>query len=237
MRLITALSATLALAAATAAHAAIIPVTNPSFESPYIVGQGFEGFPLIDGWSQFDAPNSLFNTGVFVNPAPGSLDPIVNLPNHIDNATGDQLAFLGSQVGNGFTQALASTFEVGKSYQLTIDVGISVRVPPSDRQRAAVALLFNNGGSPAEVAGILLDPTQFSGTTLNTVTIDVPQVLPTDPYANANILIAVLGAGEAGAFWNFDNVKLTDATPQIPEPASLGLLALGTLALLRRQRP
>ena len=100
-----------------------IEVPNGSFESP----KPPQGFPVtlqIDNWQKAPEP-------VGFPPLPGSFtwdqlsgafpNTPVGKPDHIDNLTGSQAAYLVSIPGVGLSQALTATFEVGKSYALAID--------------------------------------------------------------------------------------------------------------------
>ena len=58
------------------------------------------------------------------------------------------------------------------------------------------------------------------------------QASPTDAYGS---FVFCLNSGSTGSFLYVDNVQLTGPV-LIPEPATIGLLGLGGLALLRRKR-
>jgi hypothetical protein len=104
---------------------ALIPIENASFEAPVVDPNGFGAVPLVDGWTEVDI-DTLFsaNTGVFANTDPNSFD-------HIVNADGSQLAFLGSQQGNALEQDLADTYKACCNYRLTVAVSVSGRFPPA----------------------------------------------------------------------------------------------------------
>ena len=73
---------------------ASIPIENASFEAPVVDPNGFGAVPLAEGWTEIDNDTlGSTNTGVFANTAADS-------PDHVGNADGSQLAFLGSQQGN-----------------------------------------------------------------------------------------------------------------------------------------
>ncbi|MHC4485568.1 MAG: hypothetical protein ACYS4T_10200, partial [Planctomycetota bacterium] len=100
-------------------RSAWIPIENPSFEAPTIDPNGFPAVPYVDQWTEIDLDTlSSTNTGVFANTPVGS-------PDHIVNADGSQLAFLGSEQGNALEQDLAATYKVGCDYRLTVAVGVS----------------------------------------------------------------------------------------------------------------
>ena len=87
----------------TPARSASIPIANDSFEAPLVDPNGFGALPVVDGWTELDLDVlGSSNTGVFANTAADS-------PDHVTNADGDQLAFLGSELGNGLQQMLSAT--------------------------------------------------------------------------------------------------------------------------------
>ena len=70
---------------------AAVPVTNASFESPFVDPNAFPALPYADGWTELDNDlEASTNTGVFANTAPESWD-------HMNNADGRQLAFVSVQ--------------------------------------------------------------------------------------------------------------------------------------------
>ena len=115
----------LCLFTAVPAEAAAIPIENSSFETPLVDPNGFGAVPLVDGWTEIDI-DTVFstNTGVFANTDPNSFD-------HIINADGSQLVFLGSQTGNALEQDLSATYKAGSGYRLTVGGSVSSRFPPS----------------------------------------------------------------------------------------------------------
>src|SRR5512145_2011808 len=112
--------------AASPVKATSILVANASFESPVVDPGGFGAVPFVESWTEIDLDTQASaNTGVFANTAAGS-------PDHVTNADGLQLAFLGSQQGNALEQDLAATYKAGYEYRLTVGVGVSMRFPPAD---------------------------------------------------------------------------------------------------------
>jgi hypothetical protein len=134
------------------------------------------------------------------------------------------------------THDFNSVFEVGKSYNLTVGVfGKGTLAPGSTLQ---LSLYFRDGASNKVMIGsttVTYSAAAFpTNTPLNLVDyqVNVPAVLPGDPWAGQNIGIQLLSTTPlelaTGGNWDFDNVRLT----AIPEPASLGLLAVGIGSLL-----
>jgi len=133
-----------------------------------------------------------------------------------------------------------ATFDVGKSYNLTIGVfGKTTLAPGSTLQ---LSLYYLDGaGDHVNVASTTVTYSLAAfptNTPLNLIDyqVNVPTVQGTDPWAGQNIGIQLLSTTplemSTGGNWDFDNVRLT----AVPEPASLGLLSLGAGAMLARKR-
>src|ERR1700761_9042295 len=96
---------------ASAVHAQAITVPNYSFEQFPVPNTSPYASPVIANWTQEGAQ---FTTGEFYN--------TTDVPPVVDNADGNQLAFVFAGPGNGFYQDLTSTYTVGQSYNLTVGV-------------------------------------------------------------------------------------------------------------------
>ncbi|UCC99875.1 MAG: hypothetical protein JSW66_08320 [Phycisphaerales bacterium] len=206
--------------AAAPVKSASIPIENASFESPVVDPNGFGAFPMIDGWTEIDVDAlGSTNTGVFANTAEGSED-------HIVNADGDQLAFLGSASGNALEQDLASRYKVGCDYRLTVGVGISGRFPPSSQtpvDNLDLVLYYRDGNEPVDIASESVEAGGLWVTQLQDFSLYVPTVAPDDAWADKAIGVAIRAGGQAGGFWDIDNVRLArslpiaDLTPTVKE--------------------
>jgi len=94
------------LSVGTGLWAGAIPIENASFEAPAVDPDAFPALPMVDGWTEADVDlEGSTNTGVFANTA-------VDSPDHIVNADGGQLVFLGSEQGNALAQDLAATYQI-----------------------------------------------------------------------------------------------------------------------------
>jgi NAD(P)H-dependent FMN reductase len=190
---------------------ASIPIENASFETPLVDPNGFGAVPLVDGWTELDLDTlGSTNTGVFANTAMDS-------PDHVANADGVQLAFLGSQLGNGLQQTLSATYSVGCDYRLALGVGVSMRFPPSaDEPVDTIELVLyyhDEAGSVVDIASTTVEATGLSATQLEDFSLYLPAVDSEEPWAGKRIGVAIRAAGMAGGFWTLDHVRLVESLP------------------------
>ena len=190
---------------------ASIPIENASFESPAVDPNAFPALPAVDGWTEIDLDTlSSANTGVFPNTASGS-------PDHMINADGNQLAFLGSETSNALEQDLTATYKSGSEYRLTVAVGISSLFPPSDEEpidTIELALYYRDVNDPNEHLDIVSETVEAKGlssTQLQDFSLYLPTVHFDDPWTGKAIGIAIRATGEAGGFWDLDNVRLEES--------------------------
>jgi len=189
---------------------ASIPIDNASFEAPVVDPNGFGALPQVDGWTEVDLDTlSSTNTGVFANTQAGS-------PDHIVNANGNQLAFLGSQTGNSLEQDLNATYKTGCDYQLTVAVGVSGRFPPSSAEPVdtfELVLYYHDANEPVDIVRQTVDATGLSSIQLTDVSLYLPTVQPGDDWVGKAIGVALRAAGMPGGFWDLDNVRLIESLP------------------------
>jgi hypothetical protein len=192
-------------------------IENASFEAPAIDPNAFPAVPLVQGWLELDLdPLVSSNTGVFANTPVGSADRVVN-------AEGRQLAFLASQQGNALEQDLTAVYRVGCDYRLTVGVSVSLRFPPSVSEPPdAIELVFYyldaNDVTPAQtravdIASQVVEAKGMSSTELQDFSVVLPTVEPNDAWAGKSIGVAIRAVGNAGGFWDLDNVRLTESMP------------------------
>lgn len=231
-------------------------VPNHSFESPSTAGFPFDTNPFITEWQKIaepayypflgsGVPPWYGTSGVFSNTSPLSATPYGNV---VGNQAGYILMapqatlFQDYSVSPTFT----STYEVGKSYNLTIGLFA----------RSSFAVIAP--GSTLELSLYYLDNLNNKVKVGSTVVSYSAAAFPLSPTPNlidyqVNTLIVNAGDAWAGKHigiqlestipmemtsfgnWDFDNVRLTAA----PEPTTLALLGLGfsglILARSRRQ--
>jgi len=187
-----------------------IPIENASFEAPVVDPNGFPAVPFVDQWTEIDLDTlSSTNTGVFANTPADS-------PDHIVNAYGSQLAFLGSQTGNALEQDLAATYKAGCDYQLTVSVGVSGRFPPSSAEPVdalELVLFYRDGDNVVDIVHQTVEAAGLSSTQLTDVSLYLPTVQPGDAWAGMAIGVALRAAGMPGGFWDLDNVRLIESLP------------------------
>ena len=189
-----------------------IPIENASFEAPLIdPNNAFGAVPYVDGWTEIDIdPEGLSrNTGVFANTTKVSED-------HIVNADGSQLAFLGSQQGNALEQDLDAVYKAGCGYRLTIGVSVSGRFPPAAAEPVdtlELVLYYRDANDVVDIAHKTVEATGQSYTILQDFSLELPTVQAADDWAGMNIGIALRAAGQPGGFWDLDNVRLIESAP------------------------
>ncbi|MCH8194366.1 MAG: hypothetical protein IIA65_10180, partial [Planctomycetes bacterium] len=189
-----------------------IPIENGSFESPAIdlSLNPFGAWPAIDGWTEADLDTlGSQNTGVFVNSPADSND-------HIVNADGAQLAFLGSEAGNGLSQELGSVYQAGASYRLMVGVAVSSRFPPAMGEGAdelELALYYMDGNEPTDIVTTLVAATGQSSTELQVFSLELPVVSADAAWAGQTMGVAIRATGQAGGFWDLDDVRVTELWP------------------------
>ena len=193
------------------ALSASIPIENASFEVPVVDPNGFGALPIVDGWTELDLDTlGSTNTGVFANTAADS-------PDHVSNADGDQLAFLGSELGNGLQQELPVAYNIGCDYRLTVGVGVSMRFPPSVAEPVdtieLVLYYHDETESIVDIASVTVEATGLSTTQLEDFSLYLPAVDSDEPWAGKLIGVAIRATGMAGGFWTLDHVRLVESVP------------------------
>jgi hypothetical protein len=186
-----------------------VPIENASFESPVIDPNDFPALPYATGWTEIDTDTQVSsNTGVFANTEPNSFD-------HIFNAVGRQLAFLGSQTGNAFEQDLSVTYNPGCVYRLTVAIGVSARFPPSSEEpldNLELALYYYDGDEQIDIVTMTIPAMPWSQW-LDDFSLFLPAVNSSDAWAGKTIGIAIRSTGMPGGFWDLDNVRLEEFLP------------------------
>jgi len=214
-----------------AANAGGIPVDNPGFEYPVLADDDYSYSMDDEGWGYYNNGGDLGPWNPTTAEYPGEAPEGLNVG----------WAEPGSDGDGGFAQVLTdpSATLADTTYVLTVEVGNAIGY---DWPGYAVQLLA--GGTPHTPGDGSNYTGPVTGGTLlaednNTLTIAAGTFeTSTVTYAYNPAHSALLGeplqirllAGVGNGEVDFDNVQLT------PEPATLSMLALGGLALLRRRR-
>jgi len=187
-----------------------IPIENASFEAPFVDPNGFPALPFVEAWIETDNDTQgSTNTGVFANTPDGKTD-------HIVNADGNQLVFLGSELGNGLEQDLNADYKAGCDYRLTVAVGISSRFPPPTVEPVdtlELVLFYRDGNDVVDIVSRTVEATGLSSTQLMDFSLHLPTVQSGDAWAGRAIGVAMRAAGMPGGFWDLDNVRLVESLP------------------------
>jgi hypothetical protein len=186
----------------------IIPVENASFESPIVDPNISSTLPDVDGWTEIDNDISGgTNTGVLANAVEDNWE-------YVNNADGNQLAFLGSEQGNTLEQDLAATYKTGCDYQLTVGLGVVLQeVFPTST--VELVLYYQDGNDLVDIVSQTVEPMDLFSTQLEDFSLYLPVVDSNDPWAGKNIGLAIRATGSPGGFWLLDNVRLIEL-PKIP---------------------
>ncbi len=210
-----------------------IPVANHSFEIPAIdpVENPFLAIPVTPYWIALDLDDDFgSNTGIFKNTPPDS-----PAGDHIVNAHGEQLAFLGSQTGNALLQDLTAPYEAGRNYRMTVEVCPSKRYPPSEADpNNTLSLEFyyiNNEPNLVTLSASPVPSTALTANYLKPFSVILPTVETDDAWVDRPIGIAIRANGVAGGYWDLDNVRVT-AFPRVPELSGDGIVNYDDFSIL-----
>ncbi len=205
------------LAGAAAGLAQTIPIPNGSFESPASLFVSTR----VDHWEDQPRPDDYVETGgflweqltgVFRNTSPGSLD-------HLENAEGQQAAWLFAVPGVGLWQELERVFEPGTAYQLdALVLGNGGNMLPGPALEFVLGA-FATGGEVLPLASLSItnDPAIFPlRTRLLPFQLRTPLVRAADAWAGRPIVIQILSRvtpAQQGGYWDVDDLRLTAVRP------------------------
>ena len=231
-----------------------IPVPNFSFELQSAVGFPFDTNPDIASWQKIAEPAYYSSLGSGVPPWYGTAgvfdDSNPSNPTHYANRLGIQAGYilaapqvtLFQDYNSSPTHDFDATFEVGKSYTLT--VGVFGKSSLADGSTLKLSLYYLDGTEsmvPLDSTTVTYSSTIFPPSNTPSFIdyeVNVPTVQAGDAWAGQHVGIQLESTVpiEMATFgnWDFDNVRLT----AVPEPSSVALLgmALGGIFLARRRR-
>jgi len=202
LKLLSAVITILLLAAPVQAES--IQVANHSFEDPNVPPVEPYADPNVSDWIELDNDTDFSaNTGVFLNVT------------YIANTDANQLAFLGGEQGNALLQDLSATYQVGKSYQMTVGVCVSAQYPPFDPNALELSFYYRDP-NVVDIATATQPPAGLTSTFLKDFSVYLPIVEAGDFWADKAIGIAIRATGPMGGYWDLDNVRVTEY-PLVPE--------------------
>ena len=147
-------------------------------------------------------------------------------------------ALIGQGTSDTFTaeQVLGTAIAANTAYDLAVDIGF-MQSTGGITGDYKIELGTSNGGTFSVLA--TLDSTLFQSVTSeffltdgNALTVNV--LLETGATVSGDDLAIRLSKEDTTTFFGFDKVELTQAI--VPEPATMSLLALGGVAMLRRRK-
>jgi len=209
-----------------------IAVPNGSFELP-AVPTNVPASPEMASWLKtpqpvwWDTNNGPWSQlmGEFPNVPQG-------YPGSIANLNGAQAAFLFGDPEVGIFQQLSSTYEIGRSYTLTVGLTTSTYEPLTNGATLELALYYPDATNQVTVAAttVTYDTNSFPNLTdLFDFSVNVPEVKATDAWAGQPIGISIVSTVSfalAGGVWDADNVRLKEG------PSILGASVSGGQASL-----
>ena len=210
-------------------YAGSIPVANHSFEYPIIDPNDNPNYaiPIIAQWREIDldTDSSAF-TGTFKN-TPADVN------DHIWNSDGEQLALLWNLPGNSIEQETAATYQVGKSYQLTIAACLSTRFTPTPGSGLRIVFYYMYGTEFFEIDSYTIPVESVTTRTLQDFSFTIGPIEATDQYSDKSIGIAVRPAvaGSGYGYWDIDNVRLAEL-PASPDFSGDGFVNLDDFSRL-----
>jgi hypothetical protein len=211
-----------------AAQAGMIPIENPSFESPALTDEApytttaAELLPWVACWAaEYKAApySAAFHEG-FVTPSDG-----VNV-GYLNAGSSDWRCYV--------YQTLATTYQAGLDYKLTVAASM-YQLPANPGQLLSIQLGYWSGTPDGQAGPTILAERQIAGSELAAGTMFdfFTTTGPVSGDAVGKPIVVYLGraiGSTTGPQWDVDNVRLSS----VPEPGTLALLAAALVGLLIR---
>ena len=206
-------------------------LSNASFESPVVPPVSPYAIPELDAWQASPQPGWYDPTNNYNTPWAYLMGTFYNVPFpgvFIDNCDGTQAAFLFSYPEVAIFQDCSSRFNVSSAYRLAVGVigGVDGSPPLYEGATLQLSLYYRDAASNmvtvaattiTNSAGLFPTNTHFVD-----FSVQVPGVLPTDPWANQTIGVQIsstVGTNLASGYWDLDNVRLTETVlPHLINP-------------------
>ena len=226
-------------------QAGTVYLPNASFESPVVPTDLTPAIPDMDYWQKSPQPFWYDPAMNYDTPWESLMGTFYNFPNpstFIDNCDGTQASFLfavpdaallqdyNSIYGTNTTpsHAFNAMFNVGSAFSLTVGVigGVYGSPPLYIGATLQLSLYYRDAASNMVIvaATTVTNSAQLFPTNTHFVdfSVQVPRVLPTDPWANQNIgvqIASTVGFDLANGYWDLDNVRLTETVlPSLINP-------------------
>jgi PEP-CTERM motif len=209
-----------------------ITLGNASFENPALGAGG--STTVVPDWTAINANAN--NQGIFVNDG-----TTLWAGNQLAGVDGDQLAYINAKGVSGFSQQASSVvgpnpvFQNGWTYTLTVALGVSSTVKPTQGNFSIGLDIQNNLGKLVPVATTMVawnDPKLKPGVSL--VDYSVSYVAAGAPVGQSIYAVLQSDGTDPGVTtaWLADNVRITS----VPEPSVVALFTLGIAATLLHSR-
>jgi hypothetical protein len=227
-----------------------ITVPNYSFDSPTVADAPPYAAPDIDSWQKSPVPAWWTGSGASALQWAQCSGEFVNVPfapvAGADGSYPAQLGFMFAVPGYELYQTLSNTYQVGKSYQLTVGIQGGGYYMPAGTPMAIELTYQDGSGNRIPVGSLPVTNNNSSGSIsqLTDYTLNIPAVAAGDAWAGQPIGIdlvqtidpgtyfSIAETGGSAGYWDISNVRLS-ATP---EPSTLALLAAGGIGLLAARR-
>lgn len=218
------------------------PVTNDHWLEPGPADGDLNAFPPELIPPGFTPPaGATLDTGVFFN-TPVVSDGqggFVQNPGFVTNAHGSQLAYLFASNSVvppiGFLQWTDQSIASGGEYKLTVAVGKSFFLPASGGSTGdptmAIQLIYDDGGSTELLSETIIAASEVQSTSLTDFHVTA-LIGDASPAIDDLLGVRILPVDGTAGSWIFDNVRLS----QVPEPASLALMAIAGVAMMNRRQ-